>query len=276
MNLPDDFVFSQSSLQDYTDCPRRFYLRYLQKVRWPAVEAEPALEHEQRLQQGERFHHLLHQHTLGVPADDLTLHIDDPEIGRWWQTYLELALNDVAEARRPEITLSAPLGKYRVLAKFDLLTREPGGKLLIVDWKTSPTAPKREWLQKRLQTTVYRTVLALAGAELNDGKPVAPEQIQMTYWYVSGQQVHFPYDTAQFKADGTFLRGLVSDIERRAEQDDFPLTPETRFCRFCTYRSLCDRGEKAGSVDDLLDEAAESIPPDDFAVDLDQVAEIEF
>ena len=41
-NLPDDFHFSQGSLQDYVDCQRRFQLRYLMKLAWPAVDAEPA------------------------------------------------------------------------------------------------------------------------------------------------------------------------------------------------------------------------------------------
>jgi hypothetical protein len=46
--LPLDFQFSQGSLQDYVDCRRRFQLRYLDQLAWPAVEAEPLLEHEQR------------------------------------------------------------------------------------------------------------------------------------------------------------------------------------------------------------------------------------
>lgn len=29
MNLPGSFHFTQSSLQDYLDCPRRFQLRYV-------------------------------------------------------------------------------------------------------------------------------------------------------------------------------------------------------------------------------------------------------
>ena len=44
-NLPADFHFSQGSLQDYVDCPRRFQLRYMMKLAWPAVEAEPAVEY---------------------------------------------------------------------------------------------------------------------------------------------------------------------------------------------------------------------------------------
>ncbi len=40
MALPSDFQFSQSSLQDYVDCPWRFYLRYIRQLAWPAIVAE--------------------------------------------------------------------------------------------------------------------------------------------------------------------------------------------------------------------------------------------
>ena len=45
-SLPEGFRFSQSSLQDYVDCRRRFQLRYLQNLAWPALQSEPALENE--------------------------------------------------------------------------------------------------------------------------------------------------------------------------------------------------------------------------------------
>ena len=40
------FDFSQASLQDYIDCARRFQLRYLQQLHWPAPQAEPIRENE--------------------------------------------------------------------------------------------------------------------------------------------------------------------------------------------------------------------------------------
>jgi hypothetical protein len=67
MRLPADFRFSPSSLQDYVDCPRRFLLRHVQQVAWPALVAEPALENERRMRLGAAFHRLVRQHFLGIP-----------------------------------------------------------------------------------------------------------------------------------------------------------------------------------------------------------------
>lgn len=39
--LPDTFAFSQSSLQAFADCARRFWLAYVQQLPWPAIEAAP-------------------------------------------------------------------------------------------------------------------------------------------------------------------------------------------------------------------------------------------
>jgi hypothetical protein len=44
--LSEDFVFSQSNLQAYVDCPRRFWLAHVRRMPWPAVEAGPVQEYE--------------------------------------------------------------------------------------------------------------------------------------------------------------------------------------------------------------------------------------
>ncbi len=275
MPLPDDFTFSQSSLQDYVDCARRFQLRYMQRLRWPAVESEPALEHERHLRMGEQFHHLIHQHVLGIPAERLSQQIDDPTLREWWATYLRWGLPGVPQNRYPEITLSAPLGEYRLLAKIDLLAIEPGQGALIVDWKTlthGRTAPTQERLMQRLQTVVYRCVLALAGADFNGGQDIPPGQIEMVYWYTTGEMVRLPYDELMFERDKDYLLQLMESIDSR---ETFPLTEDTRKCAFCTYRSLCDRGREAGNLTDWS-EMGEVEAISDLSINLDQVAEIEF
>jgi CRISPR/Cas system-associated exonuclease Cas4 (RecB family) len=275
MNLPEDFVFSQSSLQDYVDCPRRFQLRYLLGQRWPAPEVDELLAFERRMGQGEDFHHLVHQHLVGIPAAALLERIEDPDVRRWFETYQRSGLEGVPDDRRPETTLTVPLGDWLLLAKFDLLAVRPGARALIVDWKTARHIPRAESLAQRMQTVVYRYVLAQGGDHLNGGQPIPPEHIEMVYWYAEhdGATRRFPYDRAQFQADEADLRGLVEEIEARA---DFPLTPDESRCRFCVYRSLCNRGVTAGPLAAWEAEAYEAVDLSDFQIDLDQIAEIVF
>ena len=72
MPLPPNFIFNQASLQDAVECRRRFQLRYLLELAWPAPVAEPADEHEAHIRSGEAFHRLIHQHQVGLPAERLT------------------------------------------------------------------------------------------------------------------------------------------------------------------------------------------------------------
>ena len=108
-NLPPGFQFSQGSLQDFVDCHRRFLLRYVQELAWPALQTEPALENERFLQQGTTFHRMIHQHLLGVPAERLAALVHDAELARWWDNYLGWKDWEKQPKLHPEISLSAPL-----------------------------------------------------------------------------------------------------------------------------------------------------------------------
>ncbi|PKO23239.1 MAG: PD-(D/E)XK nuclease family protein [Chloroflexi bacterium HGW-Chloroflexi-1] len=289
-----DFQFSQASLQDYVDCPRRFQLRHLLQLAWPAVEAEPAGEFEAHIAQGQAFHRLIHQHLLGLPAERLSRMVTasaadaegSGEAGRlsaWWADYLRAGPVDLPPARHPEITLSAAVSGHRLLAKYDLIAVEPGGRAAVVDWKTSRNRPKRAWLSARLQTRVYRYLLVRAGAHLNGGGPIDPEAVTMIYWFANhpDDPETFPYDATQYRADGEYLAALIAEIASLA--DDFPLTGDARRCRFCPYRSLCDRGIEAGALapEEGADDAVGWAEPEaeaalDTTFDFEQIAEIAF
>jgi CRISPR/Cas system-associated exonuclease Cas4 (RecB family) len=276
MTLPTDFQFSQGSLQDYVDCPRRFQLRYLLRLAWPAVEVEPVLENEWHLRQGAAFHRLAHQHVLGLSPDRLSSMVTDKDLSRWWHNYLNSVPADPAGLHYPEVALSAPVSGHRLVAKYDLIAVGPGWRAVILDWKTSRKQPRRKWLAERLQTRVYPYLLVQAGSHLNEGRPFQPEQVEMVYWFANFPEdpERFSYDAAQYNEDGDYLASLIEEI-KSLEDDDFPLTTQEWRCRYCPYRSLCRRGVRAGPFDE-----AEGEPEgrDDFgiALDFEQIAEIEY
>src|SRR5215208_7169600 len=84
-------TLSQSSLQDYVDCAQRFKLRYLDRLAYPAIEAEPALENEKHQQEGEYFHRLVQQHLIGIPAEQVGKLANTDNLQRWWENYLNAA-----------------------------------------------------------------------------------------------------------------------------------------------------------------------------------------
>lgn len=289
MSLPAGFQFSQGSLQDYVDCHRRFQLRYMLRQAWPAVESEPVLESERFMQQGARFHRLVQQHLLGVPAERLAVFAQDEDLERWWNNYVQVKNPSGVEkvkALYPEISLSAALGGFRLVAKYDLVVAGDDNRLVIVDWKTSHKRTKRKWLVARLQSRVYPYLMVRAGANLLAGKGAThgeqsshllkPEQVEMIYWFSEfpEQPEHITYDQSQYEHDEAFLNGLIAEIERRNE-DDFDLTPDVKRCAYCVYRSLCDRGVAAGDLGDLAEPPDETVGPE-VTLDFDQIAEIEF
>jgi CRISPR/Cas system-associated exonuclease Cas4 (RecB family) len=281
MMLPANFGFSQASLQDYADCPRRFQLRYVLNVRWPASYKDPIAKWEQRARQGAAFHRLIHQHTTGIPADVLCAAVGEGELRDWWQAYLSAPPRDLPTTiRRSELRLSTPLAGHRLTARYDLLAVEPGQRAVIVDWKTSQSRPRRTWLEKRLQTQVYRYVLVRAGAQLYDREhpvghlqPLLPEQVELVYWLASfpGQTERFQYDADQHTAVEQSLSAMIAEIAA-LDLGEWPLASDHRQCKYCPYRTLCDREEVEGTDEEPEDESEEDL----FDFDLEQIAEVEF
>jgi CRISPR/Cas system-associated exonuclease Cas4 (RecB family) len=273
MDLSAGFTFSQASLQDYDDCPRRFQLRYVLDVRWPSADAQ-ASEWEKRAQQGAAFHQLVHQHVVGIPETTLTQTISDPELRRWWRAYLDAPPPGLpTEIRRSEVRLSTPLNGYRLMARYDLLALTPGQRATIVDWKTSRRRTGRETLRSRWQTCVYRYVLVEGAAELNSGVALTPSQVELIYWFTNypQQPERLPYDAGQHAADQDALQAAVTEITA-LDQAEWPLTEDLKRCRYCTYRTLCERD----IVEAPEPEWEPEEEPEDWEIDMGQIDEVAF
>ena len=269
MPLPADFHFSQGSLRDFLACPRRFQLRYIEHMAWPAVEAEPYLEHELHLRRGALFHRLAEQKLKGIPADALTPLAGSIGLEDWWAAFLDFEAQLPSGERQAELTLNARLGRHALIAKYDLLLRLPDGGFAIYDWKTSSYRQKAEALRGDIQTRLY----LLMAAEVLPALP--PEHLSMTYWFAAfpGQPERIAYTAAQRERDRADILELIERITQ-APPESFILTPDERACRFCIYRSYCERGTGAGTETDAEGDPAADIDPDAF--DFDQAAEVAF
>ena len=288
MAFADDLALSQASLQDYVECPYRFRLRYLDRLEWPAVEAEPAGRYERLRRDGAEFHRMVHQYLLGVPPErlrSLAEHRSEPGGGDgladWWRSFCEHRPADLPGERYPEVTLAAEVAGRRLAATYDLIVVEEGGAV-ILDWKTAGRRPRDATVEGRLQTRVYPYLLALAGGVLNGGTPIEPERIEMRYWYAAfpNEPTVIPYDRERFDTDGAYLTELLQEISN-LPPDGFERTEDRDRCRLCTYRSLCDRGATAGSADPEEDvENDVPLPIDDggeaMALDYAEVGEVSF
>jgi hypothetical protein len=157
------------------------------------------------------------------------------------------------------------------------LALQPTQRAVVVDWKTNQKRPASTVLATRLQTQVYRYVLVKAGTILNGGTPLAPDQVTMVYWFAEhpAQPEILPYDAASYTTDDAHLTDLVARIETRAAGSEavWPLTPDDRHCRYCTYRSLCDRGVLPGQLVEFdLDQALDISMDYEF----EEIEEIEY
>ena len=214
--LPATFAFSQSSLQAYANCPRRFWLAYVEQLPWPALETKPFDAYEEQMRLGSRFHQAVLRAETGFDPELLASTLDYP-LDEWFAAYTRYRPDDLpTQFVASEQVLSIPFGnadgRYRLAARYDLIAAERAGeqaRAVIIDWKTTSRPTRRSRLQEQLQTVVYPFVLVEASESLPWG-PLLPEQVEMRYWFTAApdEPVVFRYSADLHAANRTRLHGL--------------------------------------------------------------------
>lgn len=251
LTLPRGFQFSQSKLQDFEDCARRFYLKYILNQPWPSPLSEPQETFEQSMVQGKRFHRLAERHQLGIALDVLQQSAaHESELADWLRHYQQL-LDKLGPFDRvwPEVSLSTFVGKYPLLAKFDLIGLQ-GRNVIAVDWKTG-RLPDNSRLERRMQTVVYLYVLQKEAARL-----VGSEIDTFTLTYasvVAGELRSFRLDAENLAKYERRIQSIIGAIEDAIQQGRFDKVEDSRPCRFCFYRGLCERGTSPTATPAELD-----------------------
>jgi hypothetical protein len=267
---------NQSNLQDFLDCPRRFELNVLQDKSWPAATARPLSAIEYSIHLGNRFHQICQQYFTGIPPSMIRKSLNDPDLLEMWDVFVPYADSLKDYQIYFEQLLIIPFMNHRLIAKFDLIVQLPE-KYLIIDWKTSPKKPPLQVLSERVQTYLYPFIFSISGPDLFHTELIEPESIDLLYWYPlsSEPEVSFNYSLEEHQEVQIKLEEIIKQIEiHHLSKTDFPLTPDTNKCQFCSYRSLCDRGSSPGDFELFSD--LDEIGMDDLIIDIEQVSELEF
>lgn len=236
------FRFSQSSLSAFDACRRRFLLRYVRRLEWPAALTITD-QWEEAMQRGKTFHHWAQQEALGLDVEEMVDHCGDERLQRWWCNFREQPPTGIPRGTTfAEVQLTVPLGDYWLLARFDRVVVGEDGRAVILDWKTGQKRPEQQVHAASWQTLVYRYVLAEAGQVLNGGAPIAPEQIFLIYWHAQYPQELRPigYSREEHQKARETLIEKISRIVALEGEAGFPKTPDPDECRRCPFRSFCE------------------------------------
>jgi len=274
---PIPLQLNQTSLQDFLDCPRRFELGFLNDTRWPAVHSSPLARHERLTEIGTQFHQLCQQFFSGIEPNLITSLISDSDLLRLWQSFLPYGQTLLPYPITSEKILRIPYGDHFLLAKYDLIVQTSNKEYLIIDWKTSPKKPTRTVLADMVQTYLYPFIFQQAGNDLFNTGPILPAMITMQYWYplTDVHEEYFPYSESMHRDSSITISDLIVQIEDLlSSAKPFPLTDNHAHCKFCLFRSFCERGLEANQLSLAADLDSEDLS--NFHFDLDLINEIEF
>lgn len=258
--MSQSLLLSQGKLEAFLTCQRRFYLRSLRRLPWPAAPLGD--ESEEALARGQQFHRVMERHFLGL--DIAPEEIDDGRVQHWWQAFRTSNLALPSGQRLPEHRLTVPLGGHLLLGRFDLLVvGERDGRPFahVFDWKTGRARPENK-LRQDWQTRLYLALLAEGGGALwaqgGNGRSLPPDRVSMTYWYAAEPDTPrtIRYTSAWHTQNWADIQAIVAQIDAALATDAWPLTDNLAACSDCAYQVYCGR-QNAGRKSTLFKEADE-------------------
>ena len=238
--LPDDFVFSQSNLQNFMDCALRFRLRYLERMPWPAPFTLEAQGFEAERKAGDTIHRLIRGYFEGLDPlsllNNALLHGELTEV--WLRQVMDAFPLTESDIYRAELRIDQILGGVPATAIYDLVGQE-SGKVLIIDWKSSNRRPNFRRIRESAQKRLFPLVMA---AHLQESQ-TEYSNLEMTFWELNFPEssFRFIYNQDLYAADLAWFIDLTAQI-KNLSSEGFRASEDLRKCRYCQYQSYCRRG----------------------------------
>lgn len=242
---------SQSHLNLIDICPPKFQQIYLD-----GRGTIQDLRQRESMNWGNQFHLLMQQQELALPIASILA--SDQELNSAFTALVSAVGLDTQDNvwREAEHCRTLSWGDFVLTVIYDLLWTQ-GDRAIILDWKTYRQPKQADKLAQNWQTRLYLYVLA-------ETSEYAPEQIEMTYWFVrSGkpQKVTFKYSTPKHQQAKQDLTNLLTNLETwlqnyQLHQTDFPHRHDCE--QKCPYHQfLCQDPEQQRELMASIEEIEE-------------------
>ncbi len=220
---------SQSTLNLWQTCPRKFQHQVLDKLHLPSGS-------NTKMELGSRFHLLMQQRELGLDITNLAA--SDMQLQSWIRAFEHNPPIMIKGDRYPEHLRSykpPSQDTYILTAIYDLLILGTN-QAQILDWKThnQPIAP--DLLQTNWQTRLYLYILAATTNYL-------PEQLSMSYWFANtATTVAIAYNLQDHQQTHQELAQILREMTEAKRTNYFPQLPKgSANCIKCEFKHRCER-----------------------------------
>ncbi len=218
---------SQSTLNLWQSCPRKFQHQVLDRLHLPSGS-------NAQMELGSRFHLLMQQRELGLDISGLAA--SDPQLQTWVGAFENNPPVMITGDRFPEhLRTYKSFESYILTAIYDLLILGTD-RAQILDWKTHNKPLSPMVLQTSWQTRLYLYLLAETSNYL-------PEQLSMSYWFANtGTTVAIAYSSQDREQTQQELSQILREMKESELSNYFPQLPEGSLaCNQCEFKYRCER-----------------------------------
>jgi putative RecB family exonuclease len=242
---------SPSRLADFQTCPRRYQHASIERIAQPATYATAkgrlihfVFEQLFLLPAGERT--IEKARDCVTPAvevvltddvrKDLSMDVDMlaqmlNETESIISKYFEMEDPRLIKSEGVELRLGVTVNDAPLFGILDRLDRDPDGSLVIVDYKTGGL-PNRNYDSQTFANSELYAVLC------QEKLGETPSKIRLLY-VSQGEAIERNVTDVVMNARASAASSAWERIKRYYDDGEFPATPSSNACRFCSYKDLC-------------------------------------
>ena len=242
---------SPSRLADFQACPRRYQHASVERIAQPATYATAK----------GRFVHFVFESLFLLPANERTverarefitpaadavltedvcsdLGLDDAMLERMTNeatqiidSYFTMEDPRNVTSEGVELRLGVTVDGAPLFGILDRLDRDADGNLVIVDYKTG-ALPNRNYDSQTFANAELYAVLC------QEKLGTTPTKIRLLY-VAHGEAIERQVTDVVIRARASAASSAWEKIKRYYDDGDFPATPSSNSCRFCSYKDIC-------------------------------------